>query len=110
MNGNERMLRLKLPALPTVIICIVLSCTGRRLEPVNASQAIDDAAHGLREAFIGRIQIGPERITAIRRDRDAAQDGRFRRVNRCRDIGMPTSPCALHAGRTMGLRRSVLGD
>ena len=50
------------------------------------------ARMGRRQRHVGGVQVSPERVAALGRDRDAAQDRGHRRVNRGGDVGMPAGP------------------
>src|ERR1051326_7946763 len=72
-------------------------------------RSVDKGAHGRRKGHVGGVQVGPERVAAIGRDRDAAQDRGHRWVDRGGDIGVPPGPRRYHLRLAVFVGEPVLG-
>src|SRR2546430_2395689 len=110
MHAHDRMLGLQFPAADALVVGLALGGTGGRLEPMDAAQPVNDAAHRLRETLVGYREIGPERVAAVGWNSHAAQDGSLGRVQRGGDVRMPSGPRSLRGRATLGLSRAELGD
>ncbi len=58
-------------------------------EAVLGAQLAGQAPQRSRQALIGRDEVGPSGVTAVRRDDVSTQDGPGRRIHQRRDVGVP---------------------